>query len=57
MGIVLQLEAADATGTIKAAAQTNPRILGEVLKWKFDSQRVSETRRTWGQVRISVQIP
>lgn len=37
--------------------EAHPRILGEVVKWKFDSQRVSETRRTWGQVKISVQIP
>jgi len=37
--------------------EAHPRILGEVVKWKFDSQSVSETRRTWGQVKIFVQIP
>jgi hypothetical protein len=36
--------------------EANPRILGEVGYWKFKDV-VSPTTRTWGRVKISLQIP
>ena len=36
--------------------EANPRILGEVGSWKFDDIAATATR-TWGRVKISLQIP
>jgi hypothetical protein len=36
--------------------EANPRILGEVGRWKFLGG-VEPTTRTWGRVKVRLQIP